>query len=168
MTKDPVEIGFVFRTHGVRGHLKIHLDETIQELAPGQALFLLKAGRQIPYFIKEIEYLDTDSILVLFEEIQSKEEASLFMKKPVLADPSIIIEQEAEEAFTYEGYTVFDEQGKKIGAISAVHEMEQYELAEVDYNGKIVLIPLPEAFILATDDAEKTLQLRLPEGLLEL
>ncbi|MBC8046226.1 MAG: 16S rRNA processing protein RimM [Fimbriimonadaceae bacterium] len=163
-----VEIGYVVRTHGVKGQLRILFDENIKELSVSEALFLLQKGKQIPFFIKEIEYINDQEAFILFEDIISKEDAQLFTKKPLWGKKDYLIEGEEEGDDAYTGYIVYDENNNAIGEVIAEYPMKEYALLEVLYNQKNVLIPFHEEIILLVDDTKKIIQLKLPEGILEL
>ena len=72
MSNELVQIGYVIKTHGVQGHLRIAFDENIKELSEQEALYFLVKGNQIPFFIKTISYFKNGDALVLLEEITNK------------------------------------------------------------------------------------------------
>ena len=73
MQESLVEIGYVIRTHGVKGHLRIAFDDYCKELSVSEALYFLVKGAYLPHFIAEISYFDNGDALVLLEEIQVRE-----------------------------------------------------------------------------------------------
>ncbi|MBC8173175.1 MAG: 16S rRNA processing protein RimM [Chitinophagales bacterium] len=167
-TDELSEIGYVVRTHGVKGQLRISLNENIKELLTGGALFLLQKGRQIPFFIKELEYINASDILVLFEDINSKEEADMYARKPVWGKKELMETELKKEETGYIDFSVVDENKKEIGRVTDQIDMHEYELIEVEYNGKHILIPLHQETFIEADEKNKILCLKIPEGLLDI
>ena len=161
------EAGFVIRTHGVKGALRISLRENIKELSIGEALFLSVRGTQLPFFIAQIEYTGEQEAIILFEEITNKEDASLYRKKTVWCKPEYILAENEEEESSLEGFGIYNELGIFIGKIISVTDMGEYLLAETQTEKTTVTIPLHDDLIKETDDAKKIIRMHIPEGLLD-
>ncbi len=169
MTIDLVEAGYVIKTHGVKGFLRIAFNENVKELTVSKALFLPVRGDKMPFFIKEIDYIDNGDAFVLLEDIHSKEEAERLTKKYVWVTPDfIILDDENEEEISYESYLIVDNKIGEIGRVTGIYQQQEYDLAEVNYQGKEVMIPLHNDTIISIDDESKIIKMDLPEGLLEL
>lgn len=169
-TEKLIEVGYVIRTHGVKGQVRISFFENIKELSQKDALFLLLKENKIPFFINSVEYVNDTNAFIAFEGIDSKEDAELFTKKPVWATKNYSIEENekvtAGEIFL--GYTLQDKTTGKIGKVINVFDAQEYALAEVDYKGKNILIPLHKNILIRTDKKKKILYLDLPDGLTDL
>lgn len=161
------EVGYVVRTHGVKGHLRINFTKNIKELSVGEALFLLQKGMPAPFFIKEIEYLQGTEAFVLFEDITTKEDAQLFTKKPVYGPEENLVTQTEHEK-NFEGFLVKDQNNTSIGNVLSSLDVQEYDLLEVDYNGKSILLPFHENIIIRIDEKKKVITLQILEGLLTL
>lgn len=70
--------------------------------------------------------------------------------------------------FTLNITLLVDQNAGEIGHITEVLEMPQQEMAAVQYQGREVLIPLNEQFIIEVDHATQKVLMDLPEGLLNL
>ncbi len=167
MQESLVEIGYVIRTHGVKGHLRIAFDDYCKELSVSEALYFLVKGAYLPHFIAEISYFDNGDALVLLEEIQVREEADLLTKKPVFG-PGAWIEEPEDEETTFVGFTIQDEQFGVLGPVIAEADMGSYLLLTVQYQNREVLIPLHEHLIRSIDPDQLMVITGLPEGLIEL
>lgn len=167
MQESLVEIGYVIRTHGVKGHLRIAFDEYCKELSVSEALYFLVKGAYLPHFIADISYFDNGDALVLLEEIQIREEADLLTKKPVFG-PAAWIEEPEEEEVTFVGFDIQDEQFGWLGPVVAEADMGSYLLVTVTYQQRELLIPLHEQLISTVDPDKKLIITRLPQGLIEL
>lgn len=161
------EVGYVVRTHGVKGHLRIIFTVLIKELSVSEALFLLQKGNKMPFFIKEIEYLNPVEAFIQFEDINTKEDAGMFAKKPVFAKQEMLMQTEGDEE-TIEGYIVVDQDKNEIGRVVETLHMQEYDLLEVEYNGKNILLPFHDDIIINWDKNKKIICLNIVEGLLEL
>ena len=168
MGDELVSIGYVIKTHGVKGHLRIAFHENCKELSISEALYFLVRGNMVPHFIKEIEYLKNDSTLILFEDFASKEEADRYTKREIYG-PSGLLSPAVEELLNdWMNYLVVDEHAGDIGTVSGIIDMGEYDLIEVMYQGHELMIPLHEDTILSIDDTEKVIHVLLPDGLLDL
>jgi len=74
------EIGYVKKTHGVKGEVQIvfhdGLDEMIERL---DYLFFEVEGLLVPFFIDSIFSIGPNSAILLFETLGNKEEATAFV-----------------------------------------------------------------------------------------
>ncbi len=162
-----VEIGYVIRTHGVKGHLRIAFDTFCKELSVSEALYFFVKGVYLPHFIAEISYFQNGDALVLLEEIHVREEADLHTKKPVFGPKDWLAEPDTEEE-SFVGYRIEDDRFGHLGEIVAESDMGSYWLLTVQSAEKEILIPLHEHLIRMIDEESATIFTQLPEGLTEL
>lgn len=163
------EIGYVVKTHGVKGHLRISFGDHTKELSKGEALFFLVKGEKVPYFIGEIEYIKDNEAFVLLEDVNAIEPASRFSKKTVWGRSNLLeVVDESEGAPDYTGFLIIDEDRGEIGVIQAFYEMSDYDLLEVLYLEREVLIPFHEETVLEVDETKKTITMKLPDGILDI
>lgn len=165
-----VRIGFSLRTHGVKGQIRITLDENIRVLSKSEVLFFLLREKHIPYFIQEIEYLDNGDAFVLLEDVNTKEQAAALAKKHLFG-PADYQEQDfpdLETSHPLVGYFVLDKNLGDIGKILAITPMADYVLAHIEYQGRELLLPLHPDIIRKTNRQKKTLLIEAPEGILDV
>ena len=167
---DYIEIGFLKKTHGVKGYIHIAIDEWYEEdLANAKALFVDKRGRKQPYFIEKILFAGKDTIKL--EEFNTMEEARVITQQAVFlrsADVTALKVEESDLEFDYlKDFTLFD--GKQeLGIIKEVLDFPQQEMACVEINKNEVFIPLQEALIVNIDEGKSTITMNLPEGLIDI
>ena len=65
-------------------------------------------------------------------------------------------------------YQVLDDQQQLIGEIKDVYINGKQTLLEVLYQNKLVLLPISDELLIHVDRTNKTVQLRLAEGILDL
>lgn len=170
---DYVEIGRIRKPHGLGGEIKGDIDERFWEDVAGvDAFFVEIKGEKTPYFI---DYLRGKGTLIMkFEDINTKEDASLFTSKPLFLrreDISLSEEEISDTGleFSYlEGYELHVEELGKVGLIEEVEEYPQQEMARVEEGEKAFLVPLRAAWILSVDENKKIVVMDLPEGLLDI
>jgi 16S rRNA processing protein RimM len=166
-----VSIGRISKTHGVDGALKLKIkDRYFDDFAEAKALFVQIGGKDIPFFIEE--FRGGMDPIVKFEDLDNREEAQKLAGKEVFLRESDLLSETSSTVVNqyerYQGYLLIDQALGKIGPINEVMEMPGQYMAALEYKSREVLIPLNTAFILEVDHQKKTLQMDLPEGLLEL
>jgi 16S rRNA processing protein RimM len=66
------------------------------------------------------------------------------------------------------GYTIEDKNFGEVGKIVGVNDTTAQALFEVENNGKEILIPMNDEFIIKVDRKNKTIFVETPEGLIDL
>jgi len=161
-----IKIGKVLKTHGYKGHLKIFIDEFyMSDFEEMNAIFI----NQLPYFIISKDINSDSQAIILVEDIDSKEKAHPLQGKEIFAKDDDLTEiLDGEEYDELIGFEIYDKTIGNIGKIEAIIEMPFQFLAKVLVDKKEILIPLNEDFILNIDEKKKTIEMRLPDGLLEI
>lgn len=172
MSKGLVKVGRLGRTHGLQGELKVLIDDQFfDEVVELDSLLINIAGQQIPYFV---EAWRSGGGLVKLEEIDSKEAAALLQHKDIMVPDQLItsVPEASPEGSTpfdqYVGWTIEDDALGTIGQIAGIVDLPEHYLAEVEYAGKTVMIPLHQDLISSTAEDQRTILMNLPEGLLDL
>ncbi|HMQ63111.1 MAG TPA: ribosome maturation factor RimM [Flavilitoribacter sp.] len=168
-----VEIGKTGKTHGLKGELKLQVDDFfLEDLFGAKAMFLDIRGRKTPYFIEAIR--GGGAIIVKLEEVNSLEEAAALTQKPVFLRESDVAElpDPEDEGLEYgflAGFALYSPIGENLGAIESIEAYPHQEIAVVRSRDKReVLIPLTEQFIVEIREKEKVVVMDLPEGLMEM
>lgn len=168
-----IEIGKIKKPHGLNGELKGTIDERFWgDVAKVDAFFVEQRGEKAPFFIEDLR--GTETLILKFEDIDTKEDASLLTNKRLYLrrqDISLSEEEINDTGLEYsflEGYTLKEEEAGRVGTIKYVDEYPQQEMATVDTGTKEILIPLRAAWIIEVDKNEKLVTMSLPEGLLDI
>jgi 16S rRNA processing protein RimM len=162
--KDFIVAGTVDKTHGTKGDLRISLsiDKPFKEWA-----FLEIQGKPVPFYIKSIQTTFDDGALLRLQDIDSIEKASVYVGYTLLA----LRGKRKKEVYAEDDFAGFKLIDEKLGEIGEVESLEEYPnqlLIKTHFKGEEVLIPAVEAFIQEINEAERTIYLQLPEGLLEI
>ena len=164
------KIGYVQKTHGLKGEVSIALEanapETIDELA---SLFIEVKGRLIPYFIEGIS-VKGDKAFVKFEDVNSSEEASLLKGTSLYLPKTARPKAKRGEFYNDEiiGFMVNDATAGQLGSVVRVENEEVNPLLIILLGEKEIAIPINAPFITNMNKSSKKIEVELPEGLLDL
>lgn len=172
-----ISIGFTKKCHGVKGDLKIQVeDQYLEDLVKANAVFLEIKGKHVPYFIEDIR--SGNDLLLKLEEIDSKESAHSLTSKELFLQPHQILKDEdreleivSEEALIFDkyiGYTIIDGELGTVGKIEEVIDFPHQEMAVILQEEKEILIPLHQNLIEKTDAEKQCIYMNLPDGILDL
>ncbi len=170
-----IEIGRLGKSFGVKGALRLKLDEIkyIEDLIGCDVLFVEIEGQKLPYFIEEIQ--EGRDLLIFFDDVKDKQAAEKLVNRPiwlraedVLPEVDRTLPEDALEFSFAEGFEIWDEEMGLIGKIEGVEAYPEQELALVNYLEKEVLIPLNNQLVLEVDQENKRIIMNLPDGLLDL
>lgn len=161
-------IGRITRTHGTRGELELNFTDTPFDNDEASYLVLELDGILVPFFFTEWRYKGNENALFTFEDIETEEKARRFVGARVffpfseMADGDDDAELSSIKALT--GFTV-----EGIGRITDVDDSSANILLTIVTNdGREILIPYHDDFLVDYDLRKRTLTLDLPEGLMDL
>ena len=162
------EIGYISKTHGLKGHIILRLNELINiDEEAIKSVFLDINGSQVPYFIEECRPNNTGYIVKL-ETIDTVDTSKKLIGKKAFALPDFILEND-ESLNEFIGYTIIDSRLGNIGNIAAVDEKTDNAIVKVIHpSGVEIILPFNDDFIIEIDDDLKTIEFNTPEGLIEM
>jgi 16S rRNA processing protein RimM len=164
-----IEVGYSSKSFGVRGELKCLFEEHyMEDVTKASALFFYINGQYIPFFQEAIVF---DKFFRLkLEDINSKEDTVPLHNKTIYLrkrDVKTVIEENKENEWI--GYKVFDlNSNQEIGLIEEIHELPEQLIAEIRWHRKAIYIPMHPDLIEEFNPDNKTIKMKLAEGLLDL
>lgn len=165
------EIGKIVSVHGVDGDLIIsHNIVNLQSIEKLSNL-LIEVWNQsyIPYFIVEVQGITKSDFCVTFEEVTSREEGKKLLNKRVFVFDDTAVQTESREEWSYLiGYQIISEQNAPIGTISDIYINGPQVLIELSYKNKPIQLPVHQQLILDVNKDQKTIQLIIADGLLNI
>ena len=167
---DCYEIGYITKTHGLKGEVTVQLDVDEPESYAGlDSAFVEVKNQLVPFFVERINVQQTRAI-IKFESINTLEQAHALLHCKVMLPLETLPAPEDDKFYLHDilGYTVQDEALGTLGTIAQLYEGTHQDILGMDYKGKEVLIPVVDAIVLGADASAKTLHTRLPDGLVEL
>ena len=167
-----IAIGKLGKPHGISGAFRFLLHRELKAKSKTPKYFMLEIkGSYLPWFIKSIEWTGFGEGIILFDEIINPEKAKqytaceLFMPEK---DVNTFFKKDAESLHELIGYNVSDQDAGELGLIIDVFENPGQVLLSINYNGKEIMIPFVDDFVLELNKRKKTILFSLPEGLLDL
>jgi 16S rRNA processing protein RimM len=164
------KIGFVQKTHGLKGEVTISLEAGLFDSFESVAsMFIDVKGRLVPYFIEEAS-IKGDKAFVKLEDVNTSEEAAQLKGCSLYLPKTARPKSKRGEFYNDEviGFTVHDKETGTIGKIVRVENEEVNPLLIVLQGEKEVAIPINAPFITSVNKSAKKIDVALPEGLLDL
>ncbi len=169
MKKDTlIRIGYVNKTHGIKGELQAHFSIAPAEVTDIKTLFIELPNKQlVPYFVQSIS-INKQKAIVKLEDINSSEIAKELLNNDIYVDKSLIDDQEYYAIEEIIGYKVIDKNHGELGNIDDFFQMPGNDVIAMLYQNQEVLIPFAPTIVLKADRKNRILHVDLPDGLLEL
>lgn len=170
MNKDYFYLGIITKPFGYKGEVIIYIDadqpEKYQEL---DALFIDINGELIPYLIDKIQYRGGNSAIVRFSGL-SPEEAKLLIKSEIYLPVSMLPPLSGNQFYFHEviGFSVIDKEKGEIGVCDGFIEVTQQPVMQIIFEGKEILVPAVDEFIISLDREKKIIFIDAPEELIDI
>jgi len=165
-----ISVGKLGKPHGLSGAFRFFLDRELKNKNKLPAHFLLDIkGNFMPWFVKTIEWTGFNEGFILFEEISSPEKGKNYTGIELCLsekDITLYFKKDAGSLEYMKGYKAIDEAEGEIGIIEDVVENPGQILLSVNRDGREIMIPFVEDFIVSLNKRKKEIILSLPEGLL--
>jgi 16S rRNA processing protein RimM len=169
--EDCFYLGKIVKKYSFKGEVLAKLDtddpELYQEL---ESVFIAMGNNLVPFFI-ESSSLHKDTLLRMkLEEVDSEAEADRLMRAELYLPLEMLPELDEDQFYFHEviGYAIEDEHYGEVGILEGVNDNTAQALLEINKDGKQVLIPLNDEFIVKVDRDNKKIIVRTPEGLIDL
>ena len=164
---EKIIIGKIVNAVGLKGEVKVYCytdrNERFEEL---ERVYV----EDTPYPIANVRYQANVAILRL-EGIDDRNQAEAQKGKNVSILESDL-ERLPEDTYYVRdllGIAVADEEGRVLGSLSDVVQSSAQDLYEIKLeSGKKILLPAVREFVLSVDMENRTMNVKLPEGLLDL
>lgn len=168
---DCQKIGFIRKTHGVHGELVLEYEAEFEEsVAESSRFFLEIDGLLVPFFVAEdgLRFRSSKTALVTFDWVKTEKYARRLVGSSVyLFNYEIVDEPEESSISQFLHFSLLDENGKKVGEISAVDDYAGNIVFTIDTESGELLVPFNEDFLINLNEKQKTIQLQIPDGLIE-
>jgi 16S rRNA processing protein RimM len=161
------KIGRLGKAHGIRGEVSFLFDDDVFDRVNADYLILDIDGILVPFFMEEYRFKSDANALVKFDGIDTLERAKELTGCDVYF-PRELSDEDSEHISWAEiiGYELVDsETGTVAGTIASVDDSTINTLFELE-DGR--LIPASEELIQAIDTKKHQIEIKLPEGILEL
>jgi 16S rRNA processing protein RimM len=164
------KIGFVQKTHGLKGEVTIALDNNAPEdISVLRTFFIEDNNRLVPYFVSAIS-LKGNKAFVKLDDVDSIDDAARLVSKSIYLEKSTRPRQARGEFYDDEvlAFSVIDSKLGALGKVKDVERASSNRLLVVDYLEKEILIPVNGPFITSINRSKRTVSVTLPEGFLDI
>jgi len=163
-------LGKIIKAHGYEGALMIvlekHLSEEFQKM---ETVFIEVDGKPVPFFISWSRETAKDSVLVKFDDLDSREMAIEFVGSRVFTESDQSSNKILPQHLILTGYTFRTSDDSFSGNIEKVLDLPmQYLLIVKGERGDEKMIPFNEQWIEILDHKRKLLTMTLPDGILDI
>jgi 16S rRNA processing protein RimM len=164
-------LGTLLKTHGMEGGFIMALNNIHSEDLPDiQSVFIEIEGLLVPFFISDIKDMSETSVLIRFDDIDSKAKAKEFIGCNIYIPAVKVILSDDSYLFYHDfiGYEIDDRKLGKIGKITDILDIRDNPLFKVRYGKNEYMIPANKDFIKETDHKNKVIFTDIPDGLLNI
>lgn len=167
--KVKLPVATVIKSHGIKGELNVELTdyaEPEEDFAPGACLIAEIEGLDVPFFVASSRMRGAASALLTLDDVESDAEVCELVGHKLYV---YVDRDEAEEltAGQLVGYDIVSTDGSHaVGRIADLSELTPGSWYFQLTDGR--LIPAVDDFIIDVDHEARTVEMNLPEGLLEL
>ncbi len=169
---DCEKIGFFRKTHGVHGEVILEFEPQYEySVEEAERFFVELEGLLVPFFLKEdgLRFKTANSAIVSFNDVETEKYAKRLIGCSVyLFQYEIIPDSENSSSVELINYLILNDKNQEIGRIIHIDDFSGNIVFTVDYNGGEILIPFNENLLIEINDYSKTIQLQIPEGLIDL
>lgn len=167
-SEDCILLGTLVKTHGYSGSLLIKVKGPYQgKIEILESIFLIMDGILVPFFIEEIEEFSSSSYLMKIDEVNSNDEAVLFIGKDVYVPKEKFENVETSNLNTnsFLGYELQSNSNEKFGIIEDFREIPGNPIFNVKYENCEIMVPANEELILEINHKDKIITMVIPDGL---
>ncbi|MCS6823945.1 MAG: ribosome maturation factor RimM [Cytophagaceae bacterium] len=165
--KGLVDIGFVKKTHGLKGEVKIHLLNEIKlNFKKLESVYLIILSKPVPFFVERATGSGNE-LIVKFEDTNTLEQAQKLCRLTVCVHEDCII-KDKYDIYELIGFHVQDMTLGSIGRITDVQHLPAGHILVVLHKNSEVLVPFSEPIIQNINPITRVVHTLLPDGLLSI
>lgn len=166
MSADSIQIGELYREHGVRGFCKVHIFSGSDENLNQKANYWLTQGDSV----LKTKILDLSHVgryfLVLFDCFKNPETIFPWRKAGLWLHKNDLHREPGQKFdFEWDGFSILHPDGQMVGQILNIVYTPKKNFSVQLISGETVLIPCEDNWIQKLDESKKQVVMDLPEGL---
>lgn len=164
-------LGKIVKKYSFKGEVLAKLDTDEPDIYESlDAVFLNLRNQLVPFFVEHSQLHKSELLRIKFEDVNTEADADAIIKSDLYLPLNLLPKLEGNKFYFHEviGFTVNDKNYGKVGVIKAINDSTAQALFEIENNGKEILIPMNDEFILQVNREDKTILVETPEGLIDL
>ena len=165
------QIGKIVRKYSYKGEVILLVEQDYIELInKTEPMYIAMSGTLVPFFIEKFNWQKNQQLRIKFEDINSEADAETLIHKKVFLPNELLPQKNGTDFYKDEitGFEVNDVNEGIIGTVKGVNDRRPQLLLEVVNENGMVFIPVTDAFILEIDRKKQRIDVKTPEGLLDL
>ncbi|PIB27350.1 16S rRNA processing protein RimM [Maribacter sp. 4U21] len=169
--EDCFYLGKIVSKYSFKGEVLVKLDTDDPEVYEKmESVFISLGNNLVPFFIDRCRLHKSNLLRIDFEEVKTESDADRVMGAELYLPLTLLPKLTGNKFYFHEiiGFTMMDDVHGDIGIVQSVNDTTAQALFEVLKDGKQLLIPLNDDIIKKVDRAKKVIEVRTPEGLVEL
>ena len=169
--EDVYRIGKIGKPHGVKGEVTMMFSDDVFDRVDAEYVVLMLDGILVPFFFEEYRFRTDETAIVKFCDIDTQEQARELTNCEVYFPRNLSDSGDDDISLNeLNGFKLIDHiYNKVVGTIYGIDDSTQNILFEVKTeNGNELLIPASPELIRSIDTEEHTINMELPEGLLDI
>jgi 16S rRNA processing protein RimM len=166
---DCFELGYIVKTHGLKGEVTIQLDvDDPSVYYEMESVFLEQSGNLVPFFFESI-LPQGNRVIAHFEEIDSLDKASELTGCKLFLPTETLPKLSSEEYYLHDlvGMKVI-EGDEELGTVTTIYQPSAQYLAAVMHKGHELLIPIEDGIVQKVDKEAGQVFVKLPDGFMEI
>lgn len=163
-------LGKITKPFGYKGDVVIYIDaDNPQNYKNLESVLIETEGELIPFFMDRFEFKSANNVIVHFKGM-GPEEISQLINNHLYLPLSALPVLTGNNFYFHEviGFEVIDEEKGNIGTIQSFLEFPTQSIMCIDFNGKEILVPVIDQFIIEVNRPDKKMLIKAPEGLIDL
>jgi 16S rRNA processing protein RimM len=167
---DSFYIGYISKTRGLKGEMQLFFEFEDYETLELDTLFLEMDRKLVPFFVDSLKMQSNRTAYLFLADVSHIDDAKPLVRKKVYLPNSKKPERGPDDfrITDLKGFTVYDKTHGQLGEIVEVHQYPQQHVAAVMHKGKELMFPLTEQLIVSIDRKSNSLNVDLPDGLVDL
>lgn len=169
--EDCFYLGKIVKKYSFKGEVLVKLDTDEPEIYENmESVFIALGNNLVPFFIEECSLHKSDLIRLKLEDVTSEADADLLIKSELYLPLEFLPKLTGKQFYFHEiiGFVMEDINQGKLGVIKGINDSTAQALFEIDNDGKEILIPVNDDFIVKVDRSNKKIIVDTPEGLVDL
>jgi 16S rRNA processing protein RimM len=169
--EDCFYLGKIVSLHGYKGEVLAKLDtDSPQEYENMESVLVALGSDLVPFFMRQSRLHKSNLLRIRFEEVNTEPEASRLLGCELYLPLELLPKLTGNRFYYHEviGFSLQDAVHGQVGVIRSVNDQGPQALFVAEKDGKELLIPVTDDFIVKVDREGQTVHIRTPEGLIDL
>ncbi|MCF7559911.1 ribosome maturation factor RimM [Sabulilitoribacter multivorans] len=169
--EDCFYLGKIVKKYSFKGEVLAKLDTDEPEIYEHlDAIFLDLRNNLVPFFVESSQLHKSELLRIKFEEVDTENDADSILKCDMYLPLEVLPKLEGNQFYFHEviGFKIEDKNYGLVGIIKSINDSTAQALFEIDNNGKEILIPMNDEFIVEVNRKTKTITVETPDGLIDL